>query len=226
MKPWILHLAVAFVLAGKANAELKFERKGMALTAVPGEVSVTAIYPFKNVGTTPVTITQTEASCDCTTADTVKRTYAPDEAGEISVTFRLGAREGHQRKFVTVHTDEQPASNYVLRLEVDIPVVATLSPRLLLWRGKGPYESKLLKITSGRQGEYLKLVRTEEPSGRFIIVPQPPNGDQTISLSVTPEQSDRELQSELTVTLETAQGKLVSYKAYLRCIVATSPTVP
>ncbi len=212
MRRAFLPLALLWGLNLPLMGELRFGRSDAALLANAGDASATVSYPFENIGPTPVSILRTEASCDCTTATLNKTTYAPGESGEISVTFRFGDREGRQSKLITVHTDAPGKSSHRLRLDVDIPAVATVLPRLLFWRGPGPYEAKQVTITSQRTGEPPKLVRADEPSGSFQIEARPLGENQGFSLSVTPLRTDQELRSELLVALETSTGQPVSYK--------------
>ncbi len=68
--------------------------------------------------------------------------------GEILTAFDLGDREGGQTKAIVVQTDEATGATYRLSLQVDIPLVATVSPRLLIWRGVGPHEAKTLTVSN------------------------------------------------------------------------------
>ena len=188
-------------------------------------VNQTDSYPFKNIGSIPVSILRTEASCDCTTAKLTKSTYGPGESGEVAVTFRFGDREGEQSKMVKVYTDEPAMAGYRLLLHVGIPVAATVAPRLLFWRERGPYEPKMVTIATKTDGP-LKLASMDEPSGAFQLQARPLDNGRGYAISVVPLQSDKELRSELTVTLETPGGRLLHYKVFLRCTPRLPATVP
>ncbi len=111
------------------------------------QAEVKAAFPFKNSGDHPVTITEAQPSCGCTTAELKKKTYAPGESGEIAVVFHPAERTGLQEKYITVTTDEPNQEPIQLLLEVNIKQHLTIEPRLLAW-GLGEKPSERLVVVS------------------------------------------------------------------------------
>lgn len=62
-------------------------------------------YFFKNTGTRPLRLLQVQTSCGCTATDWTKKAIAPNETGEIKVTFDTLAKDnitGMQKKILLV----------------------------------------------------------------------------------------------------------------------------
>jgi len=64
---------------------------------------ITAVFIFKNLGTTPVFVANAKASCGCTTPKVdSSKPILPGETGEIPVTYSTNGRPGSFNKSVTV----------------------------------------------------------------------------------------------------------------------------
>lgn len=135
------------------RAGLEWERTVQEFQATPAQEKVSAIFPFKNTGSTPVTIASIRTSCGCTAAQLEKRDYAPGEAGEIVAEFRFGGRVGHQEKTVSVVTGDAGAAPVELRLKVEIEEPLKVLPSLVFWRlGEAPTPKRIdLRAAPGRQ---------------------------------------------------------------------------
>lgn len=128
-----LLLASCIAATLSANAALTWKESTLKLNAEAGAEAITAVFAFTNTGDTPVTITDIKTDCGCTTAAPDKTTYAPGESGEIRTTFTIGNRVGRERKAVHVSTDDRPGEPVDLTLDVTIPPLLTLSPRMVSW---------------------------------------------------------------------------------------------
>jgi hypothetical protein len=131
-------------LPGTSQAALEWERTLQEFRSSPAQESVRAGFPFKNTGSTTVTIVTIRSSCGCTAAQLQKRQYAPGESGEIVAEFRFGGRRGMQEKTVTVATDEPgaAATHLVLRVAIEEPL--TVQPALVFWRlGEAPAPKRI-----------------------------------------------------------------------------------
>ena len=62
-------------------------------------------FAFTNNGKSPLIITSATGSCGCTVADYPHDAIAPGRGGTMKVSFNSAAKEGHQEKSVTVHTN-------------------------------------------------------------------------------------------------------------------------
>jgi len=66
------------------------------------------LFQFKNTGTANLIIESVHPSCGCTGATLGdKKEYAPDETGEIKVTFNTQGREGINSKTITVTSNDE-----------------------------------------------------------------------------------------------------------------------
>lgn len=70
---------------------------------------VTYEFKFKNVGKTPLIITNASATCGCTVPEYPSAPVKPGEEGTIKVTFDSSGRVGLQDKVVTVTSNANPA---------------------------------------------------------------------------------------------------------------------
>ena len=70
----------------------------------------TCTFSFTNVGTVPLVINQTVASCGCTVPQYTKKPVRPGEKGEIKVTYKGKVLyPGHFKKSITVRTNGEPS---------------------------------------------------------------------------------------------------------------------
>ena len=70
---------------------------------------VTYNFRFKNVGTKPLVISSTSASCGCTVPEKPDRPVLPGETGVIKVVFNSQGKAGHNEKNITVMANTVPA---------------------------------------------------------------------------------------------------------------------
>lgn len=70
---------------------------------------VTHTFKYKNVGKSPVLITEANTSCGCTVPDYKKEPIAPGEEGEINVKFNSEGKHGDIAKSVYVKSNGNPA---------------------------------------------------------------------------------------------------------------------
>jgi len=90
-------------------------------------------YAFRNDTAVPVTITQAVPSCDCTTIDLAKKTYAPGESGSLVARFDPTGRSGTVSRTINVTTDEPGGQPQLLKLTAELPEVLSFTPRDLSW---------------------------------------------------------------------------------------------
>ena len=128
---------VACLTLGIAHAQLNWPERTITLQSEAGVEEVVAVFPFTNNGDAPITISDVKTDCGCTTAILTKTTYAPGETGEIRTVFAIGNRIGREVKAIHVSTSDAPDQPVELRLEVTIPPLLTLSPRMVSWARNG-----------------------------------------------------------------------------------------
>lgn len=132
----LVGLSISFI-AVIAHAQLSWTERTITLKPEAGIEEVIAVFPFTNTGDQPITITEVKTDCGCTTATLAKTVYAPGETGEIRTVFVIGNRIGHEVKAIHVTTSDAPNQPVELKLEVTIPPLLTLSPRMVWWARNG-----------------------------------------------------------------------------------------
>ncbi|WP_461787976.1 DUF1573 domain-containing protein [Pedobacter sp.] len=70
---------------------------------------VSYTFKFKNIGKTPLIITNASATCGCTQPEYPKEPIKPGDEGTINVTFNSAGKEGLQDKVVTITSNANPA---------------------------------------------------------------------------------------------------------------------
>ena len=175
-------LLLLLLITSLPAADLAFVQPTFTVTPAAGAETVTAQFAFSNAGTTPLTITQLEASCGCTTVDLEKRLYQPGEKGEVSVILDLSGLSGPQDKTVQVQYDRGPM--ILLHLKVLLPEAPSVEPTFLTWKVGAPPSGQIAVITmpTGVAERPLEVTSTS-PDITGILAPRP---DGSWSLTVTP----------------------------------------
>ncbi|MED5258569.1 MAG: DUF1573 domain-containing protein, partial [Verrucomicrobiota bacterium] len=86
------------ILPSLAYGKISFENKEIEITAAADQEKVTFVFPFKNEGSTPVTIIDVNLTCSCLSAKTDKEIYSSGEKGQLKAIFSIGSFTGIQRK--------------------------------------------------------------------------------------------------------------------------------
>ncbi|MCU0447046.1 MAG: DUF1573 domain-containing protein [Microscillaceae bacterium] len=105
-----------FALNGFAQGIIKFEKTDHNFGSIkeengPAQVS----FEFTNTGTSPLTVTNVQPSCGCTTPTWTKEAIAPGKTGIITASYDPVNRPGRFDKTINVYTDGQP-NQLVLRI--------------------------------------------------------------------------------------------------------------
>lgn len=206
----LLGLAGGRPARAEATPALVWARTEVSLTAEPGQARSEAVFPFRNDGAKPVTITGVESSCGCTTARLTKTTYAPGEGGEIHATFEFGARTGRQQKILTVTTDDGAAPAQ-LRLQVTIPVLFDIEQRLVIWpRGTEPAARTVVVRTA--PGVTVVELSYDRSAVEASLAPLAEGGGQTLTLRL---KSTAELQRQTVMVHALVEGKTQALPVHL-----------
>lgn len=102
---------VAAILPVTCLGSLTWESMLIQMTVAPGAAQALASFPFKNTGTSPVTLVKVQPDCGCTTVELDRRAFAPGETGALKVVFTLGDRVGLHEKHIQIITDEPSNGN-------------------------------------------------------------------------------------------------------------------
>jgi hypothetical protein len=89
--------------------KIEFEESSFDWGTVQQGSQVKHIFKFKNVGSDTLKIDRVKTSCGCTAAESSK-VIAPNEFGQIDVTFNTGTRKGKASKTVYVYSNDVEAS--------------------------------------------------------------------------------------------------------------------
>lgn len=131
-------------LASPASA-LDWKTQQLSVKAVPLQKTAETSFEFTNTGVKTVTILGVDTSCDCLEAESSAMTFASGASGHITARFTLGDRQGTYERTITVTTDEgkEPV---ILRVQLDVPELATLSPRSVEWKLNSPATEQAVEI--------------------------------------------------------------------------------
>jgi len=189
-------------MVGSARAQLVWEQKLIELRAQPGDEKVEAAYRFRNAGSFPVKIAKLTSSCGCTTAQLAKDTYAPGEAGEILVTFKIGSRIGLQKKTIEVRTDPPAADPVVLGIYTDITENVELDRKIVFWsRGEPPVAREIrVKVL---QADPVRIVRAEASDPRLRVDFQELVAGREYLVRLSPADTASALRGDVTLHADT-----------------------
>jgi hypothetical protein len=192
-------LAVLFAFAGaRAHAQLKWDHPIQQFHRVPEDKEIFAHYTFKNVGATPVTIKALRSSCGCTTAHLDKKTYAPNETGEVVVHFTFGDRKGWYRKGIAVTTDDKDAEPATLSLIIEIRDPVTLTPALVFWKTGEAVAAKNVQFNADPATPVrIKSVSSSNP--RLAAKLETIKTGEQYAISVTPADTAQKESAEISV---------------------------
>ena len=190
---------VPMLLATTAGfAELKWDKTVQQFQRSPEDREIAAHFPFRNVGSTPVTIKTLRSSCGCTTARLDKKTYAPGEQGEVVMIFVFGGRKDVHRKTVTVTTDDKTQEPVVLDLRVDIREALTVTPALVYWKTGEPVAAKTVQLAADTgQPVRIKSVTSSNPRLPATLETIKPGAAYTVS--VKPADTAQKESAEISV---------------------------
>jgi hypothetical protein len=89
-------------------AVFEFDQMSYDFGKITDGESVTYDFKFKNVGKSPLIITDATATCGCTKPEFPKTPIAPNESGIIHVTFNSAGKNGMQNKIITITSNTIP----------------------------------------------------------------------------------------------------------------------
>lgn len=100
-------MLVAMVATASAQAEIKFDKVTHNFGSFSEKTPVQkTTFTFTNVGNKPLVINQAIASCGCTVPSYTKQPIAPNQKGQITVTYNgKGMFPGHFKKSITVRSN-------------------------------------------------------------------------------------------------------------------------
>jgi hypothetical protein len=139
-----LGLAAMHLFAASALA-LDWKTTTVTKTIAPFQMTLDAVFEFRNNGSQVVTIRELETNCGCLEAAADRKVYPPGAAGLIKAKFTVGDRTGLYVRTITVLTDE-PGSPVRLSLQIEVPLLAEITPRSVAWHLNDPPGEKSVEI--------------------------------------------------------------------------------
>lgn len=88
---------------------LKFEKETYDFGTVTSGEKVTYSFKFKNIGKSPLIISNAEASCGCTVPEYPNKPVNPGAEGVIKVVFDSSGKTGMQNKVVSITSNAIPS---------------------------------------------------------------------------------------------------------------------
>lgn len=196
--------AAAFLLAGSllagapAEAALVWEKDRIEMEAEGSAGSVTAEYPFRNDGATPVTIQSIQSDCGCTVPTLEKMRYAPGEEGRVAAKFTFGSRTGLQHKQVTVHSDDPASPRKELALQVNIREAFEMVPHHLTWQeGEEPRTQSVTVRAVGDQP--VRVIGADTRHSKFSLSIETVAEGKEYRVFVTPTDTAQPIQATIYV---------------------------
>jgi Protein of unknown function (DUF1573) len=208
-------LSLLLALATPAVAQLKWESRDQTFAPGPQDKQVVAKYRFTNIGAAPVTISDVQTSCGCTTAVPKKWEYAPGESGEIEATFQFAGHIGHQEKWIFVTTSSAPRDPTLLRLIVNIPIAVTIEPEFLLWRVGEQAEPKTIRIVVADSfPAKIVSMQADNPAVKLELHEVRPGKE--VEVRVTPPSTEKPESAVLSIQTDYPPGNPETHHAYAR----------
>lgn len=133
MRTVLLCLALAFLSAASAPAELVLDGKVIEVKPKPEDETISTIFTFTNKGTKTVKILSVESKCSCISATVDAGSYAAGAKGIGTAEFKVGNFVGKHEKFVVLNTDDPAQPEFVITFVLDVPEVIQIEPRTLQW---------------------------------------------------------------------------------------------
>ncbi|HEY4300423.1 MAG TPA: DUF1573 domain-containing protein [Candidatus Didemnitutus sp.] len=148
MLPRRLAFPAAFLASALAAHALEWDATTAESHPAPFQAEVDLEFTFRNAGSKPVHILSVNTGCHCVSAKADNEVVEPGARGRILAHFSIGDRVGLYERTIAVSTDDATQPQY-LTVSVDIPDIATVTPRVLEWhRGDAPTE-QFVEISAG-----------------------------------------------------------------------------
>lgn len=163
-------------------ANLKFEQNVISANLPVKTANFEFSFRFKNEGKTPITIIDIQTSCGCTVAKSDKKTYLPNENGEIKGMFSVGDRKGVQNKTIVLLTNNLGQSQIQLDLNLKIAQAIESSSNIIFWKIGKQFKEKEIKISIDSQYDFSRLVYDKN---KFHIVSNANQNQKTANNEIT-----------------------------------------
>lgn len=115
----------------QVSPSLTVEREKHDFGTIDDSEAKTTTFKFKNSGTGPLNISDVHGSCGCTVPKLAKTTYAPNEGGEITVTFNPHGKKGPVTQTVTITSNDPKAATKQVSIAANVAPMVSVDPQVL-----------------------------------------------------------------------------------------------
>jgi hypothetical protein len=211
MKPALAALLLS-VLATPAAFGLEWKTKHLSIQAAPLQRTTATTFEFINTSDRTVKITNVDTSCDCLDAKPSAQTFAPGARGTINAQFNLTGAAGKLQRTIVVSTDEgTPAT--ALTVELDVPEVATFTPRSVEWKLGSEAKEAVVDITVVA-GLDLTISNVQPTSAAFTHRLEVVEPGRHFRLHLAPKDATKPANAAIRLFAQAATGEELVFSAY------------
>jgi hypothetical protein len=208
---FLLGLAALNGFAAAARA-LEWKAKTLTVATTPFQTTQDVRFEFRNNGPKPVAIRDLETNCNCLDADTDLKVYVPGATGVVRATFTVGDRTGLYERTITVVTDETD-SPVRLVLKIDVPAVASLAPRSVVWQVNESATEKSVELTPAA-GLDINFAEAQATNEAFTVRLEPVVAGRHYRLHLTPRDTTQPASAAIRIFGREKTGHDVVVSAY------------
>lgn len=191
---------------------LEWKTQHLSIRAAPLQKTAETLFEFTNTGARTVTILGVDTSCDCLEATPSAQTFAPGAHGRISARFTLGDRQGVYERIITVTTDEAKEP-VILRVQLDMPELASLTPRSVEWKLNGPASEQPIDIRIA-DGLEITIDKVLPTSGLFTCRLETVVSGRHYRLYLAPQNTHEVTNAAFRIYAKAATGQDIVLSAY------------
>jgi hypothetical protein len=144
------------------QALLSFEAETLLLGKIPEGPSFEILFHFKNIGKSPLIISNVQSSCGCVVVSWPSKPIMPQENGTIVAHFLSKGRIGYFHKNITVHSND--STHVLMPLFFKGEIVAGMNLQNLVFIGA--HTTDTLHSTSDQR---LKIMRPSKHTHGFLL---------------------------------------------------------
>ena len=208
MRTYFRLICLSFFAACSLHASnLVWDHTELHLEMKPDQEEIYASYTVTNNGDEVVRISEIKTSCGCTGSVIDRRIIEPGESTEIIATFNKGKRQGLQANRLQVYIDNQNGPVATLVMNVKIPKLVEVTPRIIYWRPTGQTGERRVQLNLDERYVH-KIDSIEYDRTKLnVIVEEDPTGESTRILRVSPISLDETYRGSITVYTSGRDGR-------------------
>jgi len=199
--------------ASSADAQLKWNRLTADLHPSIDAIEVPCEFEFSNSGSYPIKIVEVKPVCACTAATADKGEYQPGEKGKIKASFTVGERVGLQSKTIVVRTDDKSSNEVELTINVTIPELLKMNPRVLLWDVGSTAQPKSIQLDAS-QDFPVKVTAIQVIGNRIFTQLQEIEPGKSYRITVVPKNLSLAYTALIKIDIQYGEGKTKTLKAF------------